>query len=625
MYATTITWVHAVFGFCSHSPRGANNMKNREVSIYKQIKSKTLLPMVVLMGVIIAILAALSTYDLNSAYKEAIVYAKDGFDNNIRTAVETVVGSLKAVHSRYMDGLISEDEAMAASIEVVRDSRYNSAPGMGDDGYFWADLADGTCVVHYNETNVGQMRWTSQDQAGNLFIQNLIVAGNAGGGYSEFYFGKPGDESGSYKKRGYTLKFEPYGWYISTGNYYEDIDATIARIGNQQRTSILLLLGVSLLTAIAGFLFMSKNCDGLLKPVQSISDQIRALSLGDTSAGIMGPVRRNDGIGELQKNIGTLSQIINTQAGVMRAIADGDYSITVDVRSDKDVMNRAINNMIDKTNETLSQINSSSYQIATGSRQIADGAQALAQGSTEQASAIEQLSSSISEINNMAKENSEISAAALGEVQEAGAMMGVCSEQMNDMLAAMRVIDEKSKTIQKTTKVIDDIAFQTNILALNAAVEAARAGQHGKGFAVVAEEVRNLASKSAEAAKETSALLDSSAQSVEEGNAIVVKVNESLHSIAEIAQNNAIKTASIKTNSAAQSEAMEQIAIGIDQVALVIQQNSATAEESAAASEEMSSQSSMLEEMIEQFKLKDGAASYIGLPSSKKKPALSLQ
>ncbi|MCL2059971.1 MAG: methyl-accepting chemotaxis protein [Oscillospiraceae bacterium] len=598
-------------------------MKNHENSIYKQMKRKTLLPTLVLMGAIIAILAVLSAVNLSGAYNEAIVYAKDGFDNNIRTAVETVVGSLNAIHLRYMEGLMTEEEAMEASAEIVRDARYNSAPGKQDDGYFWADLADGTCVIHYNTANEGTMRWNSQDQTGVLFIQNLIKAGNAGGDYSEFYFGKPGDEGGSYKKRGYTLKFEPYGWYISTGNYYEDIDATIARIGVQQRNGILILLLASALVAVVGFMILTRTCDGLLKPVQNISDRIQALSVGDTS-GPMAHTKRSDGIGELLNNTGSLSEIINAQAGVMRSIADGDYSMTVDVRSEKDIMNQAINIMIDKTNETLSQINASSHQIATASRQMADGAQALAQGSTEQAQAIDKLSSSIADINNMAKENSEISMSVLSEVKEAGDMMGVCSEQMDDMLAAMKIIDEKSKTIHKTTKVIDDIAFQTNILALNAAVEAARAGQHGKGFAVVAEEVRSLASKSAEAAKETAALLESSAQSVEEGNAIVIKVNESLHSITEMARNYALKTESIQTNSAAQSSAMSQITFGIDQVAQVIQQNTATAEESAAASEEMSSQSSMLEALIMQFKLKDNFAMSRSLPSADKAQMLYL-
>jgi len=188
------------------------------------------------------------------------------------------------------------------------------------------------------------------------------------------------------------------------------------------------------------------------------------------------------------------------------------------------------------------------------------------------------------------------------EVQEVGRLMGDCIEQVEQMLTAMRTIDEKSQNIGKTTKVIDDIAFQTNILALNAAVEAARAGTQGKGFAVVAEEVRNLASRSADAAKETSTLVESSSLSVAKGNEIVEKVSASLQAVAAIAHKNAEQIAKVQSLSTQQSVEIEPINIGIEQVAKVIQQNSATAEESAAASEEMSAQASQLEKMMYEYK-----------------------
>ncbi len=178
---------------------------------------------------------------------------------------------------------------------------------------------------------------------------------------------------------------------------------------------------------------------------------------------------------------------------------------------------------------------------------------------------------------------------------------------MDDMIKSVKDINEASQSIGKVIKTIDDIAFQTNILALNAAVEAARAGQHGKGFAVVAEEVRNLSAKSAQAAKDTESLIEDSMQKAQHGVQIAGETASSLSEIVSgINQSSALIT-EIARASEEQSMSISQINTGIDQVAKVVQQNSATAEESAAASEEMSSQSAVLQELISQFKLRDGS------------------
>jgi methyl-accepting chemotaxis protein len=244
-------------------------------------------------------------------------------------------------------------------------------------------------------------------------------------------------------------------------------------------------------------------------------------------------------------------------------------------------------------------------QVSAGSKQLSDGAQSLAQGSAEQAATIEELSAAISDITDKTKRNTNIAreAAELSGTIRGNAEKG--SAQMAEMIEAVREINDASGQISRVIKVIDDIAFQTNILALNAAVEAARAGQHGKGFAVVAEEVRNLAAKSADAAKDTGGLIENSIGKANFGLQIAVETGDSLKEIVEGINRSAEIVTQIAGASDEQAAAIGQINNGIDQVARVVQQNSATAEQSAAASEEMSGQSEILEQLIEQFQLKN--------------------
>jgi methyl-accepting chemotaxis protein len=288
----------------------------------------------------------------------------------------------------------------------------------------------------------------------------------------------------------------------------------------------------------------------------------------------------------------------------LETIACGDLTLDIIPLSESDVLGLSLQKMTKNLEGMFENIHSSTEQVSTGAQQIADGAQSLAQGSTEQAATVQQLSASISEIADKTKANAERAerAANLASSIERSAEKG--NRQMNDMVSAVGEITSSSHDISKVIKEIDDIAFQTNILALNAAVEAARAGQHGKGFAVVAEEVRNLAAKSADAAKDTGGLIANSIEKAELGSRIATETATSLAEIvAGIGESNQI-AGEIAESSNEQSAGITQINNGIDQVAQVVQQNSATAEESAAASQELSGQSTMLKELISQFKLK---------------------
>jgi len=289
---------------------------------------------------------------------------------------------------------------------------------------------------------------------------------------------------------------------------------------------------------------------------------------------------------------------------VLKTVADGDLTVEVKQLSDNDVMAKSIKHMIESLSNMFGEIQTTTDQVSTGSRQVSNGAQSLAQGSTQQAASIQELSSAISEISERTKENvrtAEKTSTLSNRIKE-NAEKG--SRQMDEMIIAVKDINEASQSISQIIKTIDDIAFQTNILALNAAVEAARAGQHGKGFAVVAEEVRNLAAKSAEAAKETGDMIQNSMEKAEFGSTIADETAVSLTEIVSGINESSLFIDEITKASEEQANGISQINIGIDQVAQVVQQNSATAEESAAASQEMSSQAAALEQLLGLFKVK---------------------
>lgn len=287
-------------------------------------------------------------------------------------------------------------------------------------------------------------------------------------------------------------------------------------------------------------------------------------------------------------------------------IADGDLNISLDIDSKDEVGNlaKAFIKMSDNLNDVMSNINNASEQVASGAKQVSDSSMALSQGATEQASSIEELTASIEEIATQTRQNAESANEAnnLAEDAKSNAVQG--NGQMKEMLKAMDDINDASSNISKIIKVIDEIAFQTNILALNAAVEAARAGQHGKGFAVVAEEVRNLAARSANAAKETTAMIEGTIKKVEGGTRIANDTANALNSIVDGVAKVANIVSNIAIASNEQATGIAQVNQGIMQVSQVVQTNSATSEESAAASEELSSQAELLREQVRRFKLR---------------------
>src|SRR5450759_2329832 len=248
--------------------------------------------------------------------------------------------------------------------------------------------------------------------------------------------------------------------------------------------------------------------------------------------------------------------------------------------------------------QAVHELSEGTGQVAGGARQVASSSQSLAQGSSEQAASLEETSASSEEINAMARKNSENSHEAAGLVAGSQQKFVQTNQALEQTVSAMGDINTQSGKISKIIKVIDEIAFQTNILALNAAVEAARAGEAGMGFAVVADEVRNLAQRSAQAARDTAALIEESIAKSNDGKVKVDQVAAAIRAITE--EFGKVKTLVDEVNQGSQEQTrgIEQVAKAVVQMQQVTQTTAAGAEESAAAAEELNAQSEALKQVV---------------------------
>lgn len=383
-----------------------------------------------------------------------------------------------------------------------------------------------------------------------------------------------------------------------------DYEATL----NYVNMGTMILICVTVAAVIVAVIMAFVITKIIVSGVHDVSAAAIKMSQGDFDIAVTHETK--DEIGDLANAMRALASrtklIIEDIAYILKTLEDGDLTVS---SHDASMYIGSYQQIIASLrafrlalNETMQKVTVSSDQVASGSEQVALGAQSLSQGATEQASSIEELAAEISIVSEAIKDNANKATEASQSTANAATKLTMAKSEMDALAEAIREVSASSEDTKKIIKTIEDIAFQTNILALNAAVEAARAGSAGKGFAVVADEVRNLAGKSAEAAKNTTVLIENTVAAIERSSELAEKAVAEMDATNEAASSVAVINDAIAKSSHEATESMAQISSSVDQISSVVQTNSATAEESAAASEQLSGQSQILKDLTAQFK-----------------------
>ncbi|MBZ4670971.1 MAG: methyl-accepting chemotaxis protein [Oscillospiraceae bacterium] len=470
---------------------------------------------------------------------------------------------------------------------------------MGETGYGFIIDKTGTVIAHPDSkvvegfTNYIEKAKEDASYSTLSSLMQKMVNGESGNGVYKI--------NGQWMYVAYMPVEGVEGWSIGVVVSYNEVLSSFWVTLAVCLATLVFLIALTILISI-------KMSNSIAKPVKDATERLEALSQGDLNSPVEIAKTKDETLvltTALSETVNSLKSFIGDIENVLSNISDGNLQVETGTNyvGDFAPIKDSLENILYSLSEVFSDINTAASHVRAGAEQVASGASVLSESASTEASTMEELSAMISEISNNTKQNAKNAKKASALAKETFEQVDEGHKSMSQMLEAMQDINNSSEQISRIIKVIDDIAFQTNILALNAAVEAARAGAAGKGFAVVADEVRALAEKSAEAAKDTSKLIEESISNVQTGTQLAGNTAGALDKIVEMVSQVEEFINRIAEASEGQASAVEQINSGMEQITDVIQRNSATAEESAAASQELTGQANLLKEKIDKFKI----------------------